>query len=54
MNVYRIWQIQELVLQLLQDSQPEVRLEAAKVVSGLLHCQFIQKPSELLVSDFFI
>ncbi|XP_076268331.1 proteasome activator complex subunit 4-like isoform X1 [Rhynchophorus ferrugineus] len=43
-----VLQIQQLVLELLEDTQPEVRLEAAKVVSGLLHCQFIPQPSQLL------
>ncbi|KAL1501106.1 hypothetical protein ABEB36_006493 [Hypothenemus hampei] len=41
-------QIQDLVLQLLEDVQLEVRVKAAKVVSGLLHCHFIPQPIELL------
>lgn len=47
-NKQWVLQIQDLVLQLLEDSQPEVRVEAAKVVSGLLHCQFIPAPTDLL------
>lgn len=34
----------------MEDSQPEVRVKAAKVLSGLLHCQFILEPMALLVS----
>lgn len=48
-----LFQIQSIVLSLLEDSQPEVRVKAAKVLSGLLHCQFILEPMELLVSDRF-
>ncbi|KAG5878454.1 hypothetical protein JTB14_022777 [Gonioctena quinquepunctata] len=43
--------VQSIVLELLEDNQPEVRVQAAKVLSGLLHCQFIPEPKELLV-DF--
>ncbi|XP_066249765.1 proteasome activator complex subunit 4B-like [Euwallacea similis] len=43
-----VLKVQNLVLILLEDIQPEVRVEAAKVVSGLLHCQFIRQPTELL------
>lgn len=43
------FQIQNIVLQLLEDTQHEVRVEAAKILSGLLHCNFIPKPTELLV-----
>lgn len=38
-----------MVLTLLEDAQLEVRVQAAKVVSGLLHCHFIPEPTELLV-----
>ncbi|XP_050294149.1 proteasome activator complex subunit 4B-like [Anthonomus grandis grandis] len=43
-----VQKVQNLVLQLLEDPQPEVRLEAAKVVSGLLHCHFVSDPTDLL------
>lgn len=38
-----------MVLTLLEDAQLEVRVQAAKVVSGLLHCHFIPEPTALLV-----
>lgn len=38
-----------MVLTLLEDAQLEVRVQAAKVVSGLLHCNFILEPTALLV-----
>ncbi|KAJ8979647.1 hypothetical protein NQ317_001354 [Molorchus minor] len=49
-NAQKAWglEIQRIVLDLLEDVQPEVRMSAAKVLSGLLHCQFILEPSELL------
>ncbi|KYB26764.1 proteasome activator complex subunit 4 [Tribolium castaneum] len=40
--------IQHMVLELLEDVQPEVRVSASQVLSGLLHCQFIPNPQELL------
>lgn len=36
----------------MEDIQPEVRMGAAKVLNGLLHCQFIPEPTDLLVSYF--
>lgn len=45
------FQIQAIVLELMEDVQPEVRMGAAKVLNGLLHCQFIPEPMELLVSN---
>ena len=42
--------IQQMVLELLEDIQPEVRISASQVLSGLLHCQFLPNPEELLVS----
>ncbi|KAF5308174.1 hypothetical protein FQR65_LT06354 [Abscondita terminalis] len=44
-------QIKRIVLQLLEDIQPEVRVTAAKTLSGLLHCRFIPNPNSLL-SEF--
>ncbi|CAH1108407.1 unnamed protein product [Psylliodes chrysocephalus] len=41
-------EIQSVVLELLEDAQHEVRIQAGKVLSGLLHCQFIPEPSQLL------
>lgn len=43
------FQVQQMVLTLLEDAQLEVRVQAAKVVSGLLHCHFIPEPTALLV-----
>ncbi|KAK9752668.1 Proteasome-substrate-size regulator, mid region [Popillia japonica] len=43
-----VLQVQNMVLQLLEDIQPEVRLQTGKVLSGLLHCKFLPKPMELL------
>ncbi|XP_056636067.1 proteasome activator complex subunit 4-like [Diorhabda sublineata] len=49
-NSRREWvlEIQSIVLELLEDPRHEVRIQAAKDLSGLLHCQFIPEPSELL------
>ncbi|CAH1169598.1 unnamed protein product [Phaedon cochleariae] len=49
-NARKDWvlEIQSVVLQLLEDSQHEVRVQAAKVLSGLLHCQFIPDRNQLL------
>lgn len=38
----------EIMLRLLNDPQPEVRTQAATLLSGLLHCRFIQEPLKLL------
>lgn len=40
--------MQNLALVLLKDPQPEVRIKASTFVSGLLHCQFIESPMDLL------
>lgn len=45
-----VLEIQQMVLELLEDVQPEVRNSASQVLSGLLHCQFIPNPQDLLVS----
>ncbi|XP_018576290.1 proteasome activator complex subunit 4 [Anoplophora glabripennis] len=49
-NAEKSWvlEIQAIVLELLEDVQPEVRMGAAKVLNGLLHCQFIPEPTNLL------
>lgn len=49
-----IAQIQAMVLLLLEDGQPEVRMKASHVLSDFLHCQFILNPDDLLVSIEFI
>ncbi|CAG9857916.1 unnamed protein product [Phyllotreta striolata] len=43
-----VQEIQSIVLELLEDGQHEVRTQAGKVLSGLLHCQFIPQPQVLL------
>ncbi|CAG9839520.1 unnamed protein product [Diabrotica balteata] len=43
-----VLEIQSIVLELLEDPQHEVRVQAAKDLSGLLHCQFIPDPTQLL------
>ncbi|KAL3286253.1 hypothetical protein HHI36_000763 [Cryptolaemus montrouzieri] len=43
--------VQSFVMILLEDPQPEVRDNACKFLSGLLHCNFLPSPSDLLV-DF--
>ncbi|KAK4885236.1 hypothetical protein RN001_001507 [Aquatica leii] len=43
--------IKMIVLQLLEDIQPEVRVTAAKTLSGFLHCHFIPNADSLL-SEF--
>lgn len=40
------------MLELLEDVQPEVRVNASQVLSGLLHCEFIPNPNHLLVRTF--
>lgn len=52
-NTQNDFQIQAIVLELMEDVQPEVRMGAAKVLNGLLHCQFIPEPTKLLVSAMF-
>ncbi|KAJ8924060.1 hypothetical protein NQ315_006837 [Exocentrus adspersus] len=49
-NAQKVWvlEIQTIVLDLMEDVQPEVRTGAAKVLNSLLHCQFIPEPTELL------
>uniref|UniRef100_A0A6P7GVF6 Proteasome activator complex subunit 4B-like n=1 Tax=Diabrotica virgifera virgifera TaxID=50390 RepID=A0A6P7GVF6_DIAVI len=47
-RLYKIGLIQSIVLELLEDPQHEVRVQAAKDLSGLLHCQFIPDPTQLL------
>jgi proteasome activator subunit 4 len=44
-----VLEIQQMVLELLEDVQPEVRNSASQVLSGLLHCQFIPNPQDLLI-----
>ncbi|KAF5303620.1 hypothetical protein FQA39_LY09867 [Lamprigera yunnana] len=46
-----IIRIQKVVLQLLEDVQPEVRITASKTLSGFLHCHFLPQP-ELLLNEF--
>ncbi|XP_044747476.1 proteasome activator complex subunit 4-like [Coccinella septempunctata] len=46
-----ITQIKSFVMTLLEDPQPEVRQNACKFLSGLLHCNFLPSQSELL-DDF--
>ncbi|XP_045481935.1 proteasome activator complex subunit 4-like isoform X2 [Harmonia axyridis] len=46
-----IAKIQEFVMKLLEDSQPEVRQNACKFLSGLLHCNFLPSQTQLL-DDF--
>ena len=43
-------QVQHLVVSLLSDSRLEVQQMASTVLSGLIHCKFIQAEDELLVS----
>lgn len=40
--------VQSIVLRLLEDPVIEVRVKAAEVLSGLLHCSFLSSTSELL------
>lgn len=39
-----------MVLMLLEDAQPEVRIKAGQILSGFLHCHFVPDPSALLVT----
>ncbi|XP_017776330.1 PREDICTED: proteasome activator complex subunit 4-like isoform X2 [Nicrophorus vespilloides] len=48
MNKKWIDDIQEVAIKLLQDLQPEVRVKAGQLVSGLLHCHFVRDQSALL------
>lgn len=41
-----------MVLTLLEDNQLEVREQAGRVLTDLLHCKFIPDPSNLLVKLF--
>ncbi|XP_060526500.1 proteasome activator complex subunit 4-like [Cylas formicarius] len=43
-------EIQNIVLELLEDDQVEVRIAAAHIFSNLLHCHFIPSPSDLLAT----
>lgn len=43
-----VQELQSVVLDLMEDTQHEVRVAAVKILSGLLHCQFILDPKELL------
>ncbi|XP_022913061.1 proteasome activator complex subunit 4A-like [Onthophagus taurus] len=45
-----IMEVQSIILNLLEDVQPEVRIQAGKVLTGLLHCKFIPDPLKLLQS----
>ncbi|CAH0550528.1 unnamed protein product [Brassicogethes aeneus] len=47
-NQHWVTEVENLVLDLIEDVQPEVRENSAKVLSGLLHCKFLPKPMELL------
>lgn len=47
-----LFQLEAIVLNLLEDIQPEVRVKASRVLSGMLHCRFIPDPDNLLVSEF--
>lgn len=44
--------MKNIVLELLEDDKPEVRIQASQVLGGLLHCQFIPSSQDLLVSSF--
>lgn len=41
-------QVQEIVLRLLEDKVVEVRVKAAQVLGGLLHCKFLPSTDKLL------
>lgn len=43
-------QLETIVLNLLEDIQPEVRVKSSRILSGMLHCRFIPDPDNLLVS----
>ncbi|CAH1969247.1 unnamed protein product [Acanthoscelides obtectus] len=43
-----VLELEKIVVDLMKDIKPEVRVAAAKVLSGLLHCKFIPDPCELL------
>nr|CAH7732828.1 unnamed protein product [Callosobruchus chinensis] len=43
-----VLELENTVVDLMEDVKPEVRVAAAKVLSGLLHCKFIPDPDELL------
>lgn len=47
------FKVETMVLELMEDVQPEVRENSAKVLSGLLHCDFLDNPMDLLVSFLF-
>lgn len=53
MDVFAVFQVQRIALALLEDVQPEVRVKASVFLSGLLHCQFISSPDDLLVGFSF-
>lgn len=48
-KIFIIFQVKTIVLRLLEDDNPEVRIQASQVLGGLLHCQFIPSSKELLV-----
>jgi hypothetical protein len=43
-------QVVDIVLRLLEDDWLEVREKASQVLGGLLHCNFIESPDDLIVS----
>jgi hypothetical protein len=44
-------QVVDIVLRLLEDDWLEVREKASQVLGGLLHCNFIETPDDLIVSS---
>lgn len=47
-------QVVDIVLRLLEDDWLEVREKASQVLGGLLHCNFIESPDDLIVSSCVI
>lgn len=45
--------VKAVTLLLLEDERPEVRVQASVVLGGLLHCNFLPKPRDLL-QDFTV
>jgi hypothetical protein len=46
-------QVVDIVLRLLEDDWLEVREKASQVLGGLLHCNFIETPDDLIVSSWW-
>lgn len=52
LNSQRIEAVRDVVLKLIEDERVEVREKSGLVLGGLLHCDYLSEPQELVVSEY--